>query len=148
MAPDRHRRVGAGLIVAAAIALSRPLLAIADAVPPPGTPPAGDQVDVSAFAPYVGLAIVILLAIVAIRWPGSRRPIAAVIVVIATLLAVMFAALFPGLSCFDCSEKRDQTPWTILAIGIAIAGVVLMILIIRGGRSSTPASNAQSTRND
>jgi uncharacterized membrane protein len=137
-----------GLIVASAMALARPLLALADAVPPPGTPPAGDQVDVSAFAPYVGLAIVILVAIVAIRWPGSRRPIAVAFVAIVTTLAAAIAAVFRAFSCFDCAEKPDQTPSTILAIVIAIVGVVLIILIMRIGRSSSPAADAPSNRTD
>jgi uncharacterized membrane protein len=142
------RRVVTGVIMATAMALARPLLALADAVPPPGTPPATDPIDVSAIAPYVGLAILILIAILAVRSPGSRRPIAAVIVVIGTTFAVLFASLFPGLSCFDCADKPDQTPWTILAIVIAIVGVVLMILIIRGGQASRPASEALSSQND
>jgi hypothetical protein len=142
------RRVVTGLIVASAIALARPLLALADAVPPPGTPPATDPIDVSAFAPYVGLAILIVVAVLLVRRPGSRRPIAAVIVGIATTFATLAAIFVPGFSCFDCAQKPDQTPWTILAIVILIVGVMLLILINRGRQASKPASEAQSTRSD
>lgn len=99
-------------------------------------------------APYVGLAILILVAILAVRSPGSRRPIAAVVVAIATALGAMAAIVIPAFSCFDWGQKPDMTPWTILAIVIVIVGVALMILIFRIGRSSRPASDAPSNGSD
>ena len=142
------RRVVAGLMVASATAFTKPLLALADSGPPPPDVPGPETFDASAFVPYVGLAVLILVAILAVRSPGSRRPIAAVFVAIVTTLAVLVATILPGFSCFDCSEGPDQTPWTILAIVIAIVGVVLMIMIIRGGASSGPASDARSNGNE
>ncbi|MEA2609901.1 MAG: hypothetical protein QOJ75_2144 [Chloroflexota bacterium] len=152
MAPDR--RVVAGLVVASAMALARPLLALADTPGGGGggvDPATADGFDPSRFTAWIGLAILILIAVLLVRSPRSRRPIAAVIVAIVTALAALVglvAFVDPRFSCIDCLEAPDQTPWIIIAIGIAIVGVVLMILIIRGGRSSTPVSNAQSTRND
>ena len=142
------RRVGVGLIAATATALARPLLALADTGPAPAGVPGPDTFDASPLAPYVGLAILILVAILAVRSPGSRRPIAAVVVAIATALGAMAAIVIPAFSCFDWGQKPDMTPWTILAIVIVIVGVALMILIFRIGRSSRPASDAPSNGSD
>jgi hypothetical protein len=143
-----ERRVGVGLIAATATALAGPLLALADTGPAPAGVPGPDTFDASPFAPYVGLAILILVAILAVRSPGSRRPIAAVVVAIATALGATAAIFIPAFSCFDCGQKPDMTPWAILAIVIAIVGVVLIILIMRIGRSSSPAADAPSNRTD
>jgi hypothetical protein len=142
------RRLVAGLIVAPGMALARPLVTFADAVADPGTAPTDSPIDLSGLYSYIGVAIVILVTALFIRSPGSRRPIAALLVFVGTALGAMIALIGPGMACFDCGVKPDQTLPTIIAVVIVVVGIALEIRIIGGGTASAAAEEAASTRTD
>jgi hypothetical protein len=136
------RRVSAGLIVAPAIALARPLLALGDTGPAPAGVPGPDVFDASTFAPYVGLAIVVLVVILAVRSPGSRRLIAALFVMLGSFVVAAGSFVLGAFSCFDCSSRPDEWKFNVGALVVLVVGLLLAFKILSGGRGdkSDPAA--------
>jgi len=123
------RRVTASAVAATVLAIARPLRAMAETGPAPvGT----DVVVGDPFDPTLGIglgilaAIVILVTVIAIRRPGSRRPIAALLTALVSgvvALAFVLAALFS-----DWSGQHRISPLP-LVIGIAILIVGLAVAV-------------------
>jgi hypothetical protein len=131
------RRLTGGFSVALAGLLSRPLLAFADAPGGGGggtyTPASG--FDASQLFGPAALVVVVLVAVLAIRRPGSRRPIGAALTVLGSLLVATI--FYVGATfCFDCAP-RDTTLPLLAAIGIAIVGAVLAWGVLRSRPDST-----------
>lgn len=117
------RRITASWAAATVLAVARPLRTMADTGP---RPVGSDVVVGDPFDPtfVIGLgmlaAVVVLVAVVTIRRPGSRRPIAALLTVLAAgvvALAFVFAGLFS-----DWSGQHAIYPLPL------VVGIVVLIL--------------------
>jgi hypothetical protein len=132
------RRLARGFVVALAGLASQPLLTLAETPVGGGGgayPPAGGFEVSQLFGP-IAVAIVVLVAVLAIRRPGSRRPIAATLTLLVGFVIAIMLYASVVLSCFDCAP-RDTTLPLLAAIGIAIVGAVLAWGVLRSRPDST-----------
>ena len=128
------RTITASGAAATALAFARPLRAMAET----GPAPAGTDVVVSdPFDPrfFIGLgmlvAVAVLVAVVAIRRPRSRRPIAALLMVVISGVVALTFVLAALLS--DWSGQHRISPFPlVVGIAVLIVGLYVAVGIFRG----------------
>lgn len=133
---DRPHAVISSTAAAAALVVVRPILALADT----GTPPTGgDAVVGQSFDPSGPLALALLLAVVlgtvlvALRRPGSRRPLAA-IAAIALAGAIALVFIFAGLFSDWSGQHRVSVIPVVIGIGVLVLGISVAAGILRRPR--------------
>ena len=127
------RRITVSGAAATMLAVTRPLPTKADTGPPPvgADVVVGDPFDPGiVFALGILAVVVVLVAVVTIRRPGSRRPIAATLAVLVSgvvALAFVFAALFS-----DWSGQHAIYPLPlVVGIVVLILGLYVAVRILR-----------------
>ena len=125
---------------AVALAILAPLRALADTGPRPSggdTGSAGTFEPVSLIGPGLVVAVVALVAIVAIRRPGWRRPMAAFLTVIGASL-VALVLVVGGLFSDFSGQHRTYPQLVIAGVVVLVVGLVAAAwIVLRGRRSST-----------
>lgn len=76
----------------------------------------------------------LLLTVLAVIRPASRRPVAAVLVLIGATIVAGFVWVMGAFTCFDCSSRPLEPIFTGGAIVVLVLGVVLAVFIALGGR--------------
>lgn len=130
------------IAAAALLALSAPLRAKADTGPRPvgGDAVVGGTFDPTSFiAPGLLMGGVALVAWLAIRRPGWRRPMAAMLTVLGAGL-VAFVLVVGGLFSDFSGQHRTYPQLVIGGIVVLVLGLVVAVLIARGGRRSTTSN--------
>lgn len=125
------RMITVSAAVATAFAFSRPLITMAET----GPAPAGAEVVASdPFDPTFGIglgmlaAVVVLVAVVAIRRPGSRRPIAALLTVLVSAVVALAFVLAALLSDWSGQHRISALP-LIIGIVVLILGLYVAVRV-------------------
>ena len=127
------------MAAAASLALTAPLHAMADTGPRPigGDAVVGGTFDLTAvIGPGLLMGAVALAAWLAIRRPGWRRPMAAVLTVLGAGL-VAFVLVVGGLFSDFSGQHRTYPQLVLGGVVVLVLGLVVAVLIARGGRRST-----------
>ena len=140
-----HRRPCASAMAAVALALAVPVVALAET--PPGTY-GGEPGDVAAdpglLPLLLGIVAVVLviagvLALIRRLAPRALRPLAALLTLGGTVLAVVFVLLLGILSSWTDDGSNVPLPFLIAAGMVGIGGGIAAIWVLRGRRPPEPA---------
>ena len=142
-APRRRPCVSA--LAAVAVALAAPVVALADTGP--GT--YGDDPGAVAADPgplglllAIGVAVLViagLLALIRRVAPRALRPLAALLVVAGTVVAVLLVLAIGVLSSWTDEGTNVPLPFLIAAVVVGIGGGIAAIWVLRGRREPEPA---------
>lgn len=142
------RRPSVSTLVAAAvavIALAMPVVALADTGPGTfGDDPGAAGVDTGPLGLLLAIAaaaiiVVGLVALLRRYAPRALRPIAALLAVAGTVMAVLFVLALGVLSSWTDEGSNVPLPFLVAAVVVGIGGGIVTAWIVRGRRPAEPA---------